>query len=223
MRALYVEISIRTDLDEIWQRTQAPDQHQRWDLRFTRITGDDAPRRFRYSVRVLPGVWLHGRGVCVGERHHPDGTWISALRFAPDTPLSPLGAGAGYWRYVPDRGGVRFITGYDYRPAWGAWADLVVRPLMSWATAWSFDRLRLWLERGISPEASRRHALADLAVRVLVVTAVMLIGPVPLAAMVGLAAGLLPPGPTTPAARRCRRRPRRPTTQPSIMDTVEIP
>jgi hypothetical protein len=30
----------------------------------------------------------------------------------------------------------------------------VFRPLMGWATAWSFDRLRLWLEDGQTPEAS---------------------------------------------------------------------
>src|SRR5690606_7735983 len=45
---------------------------------------------------------------------------------------------------------------------------LVFRPLMAWATAWSFDRLRLWIERGIDPALSRQrsitHAFARLAV-----------------------------------------------------------
>jgi hypothetical protein len=35
----------------------------------------------------------------------------------------------------------------------------VFRPLIGWATAWSFDRLRLWLERGVDPERSTRQAL----------------------------------------------------------------
>jgi hypothetical protein len=37
--------------------------------------------------------------------------------------------------------------------------------LLGWATAWSFDRLRLWIEKGISPEASRDRALIYLLSR----------------------------------------------------------
>jgi hypothetical protein len=67
---------------------------------------------------------------------------------------------------------VRFVTGYDYEPRWGAFGRLVdrvaFRPLIGWATAWSFDRLRLWIERGVQPEQAARqalvHALATLAV-----------------------------------------------------------
>jgi uncharacterized membrane protein YphA (DoxX/SURF4 family) len=33
------------------------------------------------------------------------------------------------------------------------------RPLIGWATAWSFDCLRLWLEEDISPEISRTRSL----------------------------------------------------------------
>ena len=32
------------------------------------------------------------------------------------------------------------------------------RPLLGWARAWSFDRLRLWIEKGILPETSREKA-----------------------------------------------------------------
>jgi hypothetical protein len=79
--------------------------------------------------------------------------------------------------------------------------------MMGWATAWSFDRLRLWCERDIPPEQLLRHALAESASRlsmVLVVAAVL--GPVP-AALSAVAAVLLPHLPCTPTARRCRRRP----------------
>jgi hypothetical protein len=30
---------------------------------------------------------------------------------------------------------------------------------MGWATAWSFDRLRLWIEKGVAPEISLQRAL----------------------------------------------------------------
>jgi hypothetical protein len=42
------------------------------------------------------------------------------------------------------------------------------QPLIGWATAWSFDRLRLWIERGIPPQVSLRfvliHAFARLGI-----------------------------------------------------------
>ena len=58
---------------------------------------------------------------------------------------------------------MRFVTRYDYAPRWGAAGRVVdrvvFRPLIAWATAWSFDRLRLWLEEGVAPERSLRAAL----------------------------------------------------------------
>src|SRR6187401_1834980 len=41
----------------------------------------------------------------------------------------------------------------------------VFRPLMGWATAWSFDRLRLWLEEGIDPATSAALALIHAVTR----------------------------------------------------------
>lgn len=54
-RSLYVETLIRADADELWRLTQEPDQHQRWDLRFTRTeylprAVDDDRQRFRYGL-----------------------------------------------------------------------------------------------------------------------------------------------------------------------------
>jgi len=40
------------------------------------------------------------------------------------------------------------------------------RPLMGWATAWSFDRLRLWIEKGIAPETSFLRSLVHTLARV---------------------------------------------------------
>jgi hypothetical protein len=36
---------------------------------------------------------------------------------------------------------------------------------MGWATAWSFDRLRLWVERGIDPETSFRRGIVHFLAR----------------------------------------------------------
>jgi hypothetical protein len=99
---------------------------------------------------------------------------------------------------------------------------LVFRPLMGWATAWSFDRLRLWCERGISPARSLWHAFAELGVRLLAVLLLLPFGPA--AALVAVTASLLlPPLSTTPAARRCLRRPPARTATPALLTRLEHP
>lgn len=153
---VYVEILIDADLDRVWQLTQDPSLHSRWDLRFSRIvpTGDLAAGGYRFDYeRSLPFHTIRGTGTSLGERRRPDGTRTSALRFSTGDRLSPLGAGRGYWRYVPTGSAVTFITGYDYAPGWGRVLDrLVLRRLIGWMTAWSFDRLRIWAETGTPPE-----------------------------------------------------------------------
>ncbi|MFA4842014.1 MAG: SRPBCC family protein [Agrococcus sp.] len=154
-RGIHVEICIDADPEAVWALTQDPHRHGRWDLRFSRIVPDgetDAgASRFTYTRRV-PLHTIAGVGVSLGERSRSDGTRTSALRFSSADPLSPIREGRGYWRYVAADGGTRFSTGYDYEPGWGRALDLLVRPLLGWATAWSFDRLRIWLERGEAPE-----------------------------------------------------------------------
>ena len=154
-RGIYVETLIRSDLDTVWARTQEPDEHVRWDVRFTRIVpkpgADAVATRFSYTRRV-PFHTVHGVGVSLGERARPDGSRTSALKFSTSDRLSPIRVGRGYWRYVEVPGGVRFLTGYDYEPGWGSVLDRAVRPLLGWATTWSFDRLRIWIERGEAPE-----------------------------------------------------------------------
>jgi hypothetical protein len=229
-QGLYVEARIRADMDELWDRTQRPEQHRRWDLRFTHIDylerSEGEPQRFRYGVRVLPGLMVTGTGTAAGERHRPDGTRTSALRFASAHPLSLLAEGSGYWRYVPTPDGIRFLTGYDYEPRWGRTgrvADrLLFRPLMGWATAWSFDRLRLWLERGISPGQALRRTLAEILVRTLAVVATMPLDPA-LSGFFIMAALFLPPLPGTPAGRRCRRRRPEGVTAPVVLESLEQP
>ncbi|MBB2924580.1 SRPBCC family protein [Cellulomonas cellasea] len=153
---IYVETHVRAPLDRVWELTQDTDLHPRWDARFSRITPVEelagGGYRFRYELR-LPLHTLAGTGTSLGERHRPDGTRTSALRFTTPDRLSPLGPGRGYWRYVPTADGVTFVTGYDYAPGWGSLLDrLVLRRVVGWLTAWSFDRLRIWAETGTEPE-----------------------------------------------------------------------
>ncbi|MFG2763636.1 hypothetical protein [Streptomyces rubiginosohelvolus] len=228
---LYIEALIRTDPERLWDRTQDPARHQRWDLRFTEISPlpglEGSAKRFRYATRVLPFLTVAGTGTSAGERERADGERVSALRFASPERLSLLAEGSGYWRYVPTADGIRFLTGYDYRTRWGRFGSvadrLVFRPLMGWATAWSFDRLRLWCERDISPARSLAHALAEVLLRLLLVAAALPFGPAAVLPA-ALAALLVPPSPLTPAARRCLRRPPgRPAVAPSLLARLERP
>lgn len=147
---------IRADLETVWQLTQDPEQHARWDARFSRIVptdqGDDGLWRFRYERWMLVHT-IRGTGISLGSRDGADGARTSALRFTTADRLSPLRDGRGYWRYEPVDGGVRFITGYDYSPGWGRVIDrLVVRRLVAWMTACSFARLSRWAALGEPPE-----------------------------------------------------------------------
>ena len=153
-------------MDDLWTATQDPEQHQRWDVRFGSISylprEDNGPQQFTYATRIVPGLTVAGTGESLGDRNRADGSHWSGLKFWANDRRSLIAAGAGYWRYVPTGDGLRFITRYDYRPRWGRFGEtvdrLLFRSLFGWATAWSFDRLRLWLEDGVPPERSRDQA-----------------------------------------------------------------
>ena len=210
---IYVEARVRASMTALWDATQDPVAHASWDLRFSAITllptPAGSPQQFRYENRTVPGATLTGVGISLGERHRPDGSCTSALRFRADSRLSPIAAGHGYWRYLPDGDVVRFVTGYDYVPGWqGATLDQVlVRPVIGWMTAWSFDRLRLWLEHGISPRAALARTVVVHAVRLGAATAAVVLLDGPLAWTVAAVMMLLPAPVRLPRARRCLRRP----------------
>jgi len=174
---IYVEILIKAELSRVWRLTQDPDQHERWDLRFTRIQylprkSSAEPQHFLYETRLGFGLRVAGTGESVGERAAEEGEVTSSLKFASDDRKSLIRTGAGYWKYIPAADGLRFFTWYDYTVRFGILGRLLdrfaFRPLIGWATAWSFDRLRLWVEGTQSPEVSLTlcliHAVARLAI-----------------------------------------------------------
>lgn len=160
---IYVEIPIRSTMNELWEKTQNPQLHQRWDLRFTTIEylprKAEEPQRFLYGTRIGFGVNIEGHGEGTGTRDGDHGIRTSTLKFWSGDRKSLIKVGSGYWKYVPTEKAIRFFTWYDYQTRFGlvgkAIDKCLFRPLLGWATAWSFDRLRLWIERGIPPETSR--------------------------------------------------------------------
>jgi len=166
---LTAETLIKSDRDTVWRLSQTPHLHARWDLRFTDI--EYLPResaaesqRFRYATRIGFGLAVKGWGETVGQPERS----TSALRFGSTDAKSIIREGAGSWTYSDRAGTVRFSTVYDYavRHGWfGRVLDLLFRPLMIWATRWSFDRLRIWIEEGVQPETSFRLWLLKVVAR----------------------------------------------------------
>ncbi len=173
---IFVSIEIRGDIEQVWIRTQDPKIHDRWDLRFTRIDylpkpSPDSPQRFLYETRIGFGIKIAGEGESIATREDASGQRTSSLKFWSDQSLSLIKVGSGYWKYVPTDQGTHFETGYDYEPRWGGFGRLLdrisFRPLLAWATAWSFDCLRKWIDVGIPPNVLRQkaaiHAICRLA------------------------------------------------------------
>jgi uncharacterized membrane protein YphA (DoxX/SURF4 family) len=186
--SIYVEILVRAPMDALWLHTQTPSLHEQWDLRFSRIeylprSRQTDPQRFRYTTRIGCGLEVNGEGETVGQRTSGDGGASSALRFGSAEPVSIIRDGSGYWKYLPTADGIRFLTWYDYRTRFGAlgavFDRLVFRPLIGWATAWSFDRLRLWLEERIDPAQAMRQAMIHVIARLALVAIFMYQGLVP--------------------------------------------
>jgi hypothetical protein len=173
--SIYVEILVRAPMEALWAHTQTPALHERWDLRFSRIdylprSSEIEPQRFRYATRIGFGFEVAGEGESVGERDLANGSRSSALKFWSADPRSIIREGSGYWKYIPTPEGIRFLTWYDYRTRFGAtgalFDRLVFRPVIGWATAWSFDRLRLWLEKSMDPAHAVRLTLVHCVARV---------------------------------------------------------
>lgn len=153
-KPIYVEIPIQADIDDVWQKTQIPELHEQWDLRFSSITylpkaSAEEPQSFLYETKVAPGIKVAGWGKSNGTHNKKDGSKTSSLHFGTQQRISPIAEGKGYWQYIPAANGTTFLTQYDYKVRFGVIGvllDLIFRPLMGWATALSFDVLKRWIE-----------------------------------------------------------------------------
>ncbi|MFC6998969.1 DoxX-like family protein [Rufibacter roseus] len=161
---IYVESQIQTSLEQLWEYTQNPQLHQEWDLRFNTIEylpkeTADAPQHFLYQTQIGFGLKISGQGKSTGTHSKETGESTSALKFWSDEKISLIKVGSGYWKYIPTDHGVTFLTWYDYQTRHGIVGKLIdklfFRPLIGWATAWSFDALKKWLEQGQHPRISK--------------------------------------------------------------------
>lgn len=171
-KKIYVETKIKAPIEELWRYTQTPDIHQQWDLRFSEITylpkeREEERQKFLYKTNIGFGISIAGEGESYGTKE-VNGVRTSSLKFGTEQRISLIEEGSGFWRYIPSGDGVTFLTLYDYKTRFGIigkYVDrLAFRPLIGWATAWSFDALRLWLEQGIHPRTSIYRSMRQLIV-----------------------------------------------------------
>lgn len=162
-KPLYIETVIDCPLETIWDYTQNPKIHEQWDLRFTEIEylpkeSESLPQQFLYSTKIGFGLEVSGHGESAGTKSKLNGESTSVLKFWSEMPVSIISSGSGYWKYIPMEGSIKFLTGYDYKVRWGIVGKIIdkfiFRPMIGWATAWSFDALKLWIEKKIHPKDS---------------------------------------------------------------------
>lgn len=160
-KSLYIETKINGEFDTLWEYTQNPEKHQLWDLRFTEIKylakdNPFEPQKFLYSKNICFGLKINGIGESVATKTKDNGESTSVLKFSSGSRLSIIKQGSGYWKYVPETDGIKFFTGYDYETRWGFFGEVldkfIFRLLIIWATAWSFDCLKNWIEKGNHPK-----------------------------------------------------------------------
>ncbi|MDQ8733684.1 DoxX-like family protein [Paenibacillus sp. LHD-38] len=167
-KPIYVELDIDAALSELWEHTQDPRLHEQWDLRFTEIEylprADVSEKQlFRYATRIGFGFKIAGMGETCSTTAPNKGMRLSTLAFSSEQQLSLIRKGGGYWKYEENGNRLTFITLFDYQTRFGFAGKLLdrylFRPLFGYATAWSFDRLRIWLEERIPPSFIAERAL----------------------------------------------------------------
>lgn len=168
IKPIYVELDIHTTLEELWEHTQTPQLHEQWDLRFSEIQylpriNETDQQKFLYQTRIGFGFNITGTGETSHSIQHQTVERLSTLSFGSEQPVSLIHHGGGYWKYKQCEDRITFITLYDYKTRFGLAGSLLdrylFRPLFGYATAWSFDRLRIWIEERIPPSIIAERAL----------------------------------------------------------------
>ncbi|MGK8833038.1 DoxX-like family protein [Bacillus paranthracis] len=166
-KPIYVSTEMNTTMEKLWEYRQEPHIHTEWDARFTEISyvekKEGEPQKFLYKTKIGFGLEIAGEGESIGEIRKETGERISSLKFWTDNTLSLIQIGRGYWKYTPRKEHIHFETQYDYDTRFGCIGNVIdfymFRPLLGWATAWSFDALKLWLEKGLHPRLLIRRTM----------------------------------------------------------------
>jgi hypothetical protein len=163
MRRVVVEALISAPVERVWERSQEPEQHVGWDLRFSsiRYLPEQDARGFHlmeYLTRLGFGLQVAGWGRYLQN----DPLVRSTFEFGSEDPKSLITHGRGVWLYERRPEGTFFKTVFDYQTRHGVAGGLLdfylFRPAMQLATEWSFETLRQWCE-GDDTAVARRRSL----------------------------------------------------------------
>jgi len=163
-RKIVVEAIIPAPVATVWERSQVPELHTAWDIRFNQIsyldqTDEHGYHLMNYRTNIVLGVSIQGYGryLTNSERSH------SSFEFDSHDWKSLIRNGRGIWLYRPSNEGTLFKTVYDYdvRYGWlGKALDLLLfRSLLQLATEWGFETLRLWCAGNENAVSLRRNRL----------------------------------------------------------------
>lgn len=146
---IIVEAIIPCDVETLWARSQEPELHIRWDIRFSHIKyldelDENGFQLMDYRTKIGFGLEIKGTGRYLQNtplKH-------STFEFESADWKSIIKIGRGIWQYKPCAEGTYFRTVYDYETNYGffgAFLDrFLFRPVMQLATEWSFETLRRW-------------------------------------------------------------------------------
>ncbi len=154
--SIFVGTLIHADMDAVWRHTQDPALHTRWDVRFSTLrylprADRSQPQRFEFTTPI----GITGKGEITATCSDANGVRTVSERFDCGWLTRD---GWAHWQYVPTAHGVRLLTRFDFVTG-PAIASQVVKLPLAYLTAWSFDRLRIWLEQGIPPEQAVQRLL----------------------------------------------------------------
>ena len=165
VRKIVVEAIIPAPVEVVWERSQVPEQHTAWDIRFTHIgylaeTDEHGYHLMDYRTNIALGITIKGYGRYLTNSEHSH----SSFEFDSDDWKSIIRNGRGIWLYRPSSAGTLFKTVYDYdvRHGWiGRVLDAAVfRTLLQLATEWGFETLRQWCAGDDQAPACRRGRLS---------------------------------------------------------------
>jgi hypothetical protein len=160
-RRIVVEALIPAPVEQVWERSQQPELHTGWDLRFSsiRYLPEQDERGFHfmeYRTRLGFGLEIAGWG-----RYLQNAPLVrSTFEFGSEDPKSIITQGRGLWLYERRPEGTFFKTVFDYETRHGVLGELLdfylFRPVMQLATEWSFETLRRWCAGDEQAVAHRR-------------------------------------------------------------------
>lgn len=148
-KKIIVEVIVPASVETVWARTQEPELHTLWDIRFSRIAylPEKDARGFSlmdYRTKIGFGIEVAG----VGRYLQNSPMKHSTFEFESADWKSIITIGRGIWQYKSCAEGTYFRTVYDYETRYGRLGKIVdrilFRPLMQLATEWGFETLRLW-------------------------------------------------------------------------------